>query len=120
EIGHGDEPVVGIREPALMDDQPGVDLAALDRAEDQVVAKLDHLAELGLREPEEQIGRRLAARDRDARVRKRPLFASDDERPDAVPEGRAAPPQAVSVADAARGSEAQLRQLQVAGMRTSA
>jgi hypothetical protein len=66
EVGDLDEAVVGVGEAALVDDQPGVDLTRLDRAEDLVVAQLHHLAVLRVGEPEEQERRRLPAGDRDA------------------------------------------------------
>ena len=50
-----------VGEAALVDDQPGVDLAARDRVEDAVVAQLDDLAERGRREREQQEGRRVEA-----------------------------------------------------------
>ena len=66
EVGDPDEAVVGVGEAALVDDQPGVDLARLDRRQDLVVAQLHHLAVLAVGEPEEQERRRLPAGNRDA------------------------------------------------------
>ena len=117
EVGDGHEPVVGVRETALVDDQAGIDLARGDRGEDSVVAQLDHVAERRCHKAEEQEGRRLAARDGDGPGRKllqRACFARDHERADAVTERSAAPQQPVPIA---RGSshraEAQLRELEL-------
>ena len=45
EVGDRHEPVLAVREAALVDDQAGVHLACDDRVEDPVVAELDHVAE---------------------------------------------------------------------------
>ena len=99
-----------------MDDQARVDLARDDRVEDPVVAQLDHVAERRRREAEEQERRRLAARDGDAPGRcllQRARLARDHERADAVTERGAAPQQPIPVAGRRRGTEAQLRELEL-------
>src|SRR5258706_12682113 len=50
EICHGDQAMVGVRETALVDDEPGVDLTGDDGRENLVVAQLDYVAERGRRE----------------------------------------------------------------------
>ena len=55
--------MIGIREAAFVDDEARVHLAALDGAENAVVAQLDDLAQAGRRELQQPKRRRLSARD---------------------------------------------------------
>ena len=99
EVGNLHQAVLGVGEAALVDDQPGVDLAALDRAEDAVVAHLHHLAEIGRRQPQQPEGGGLAPGDGHPpahRLGQRPRLTGDHQRADAVAERRAAAQQPVA------------------------
>ena len=101
EVGDRHEAVLCVGEAALVDDQPGVHVSRDDRVQDPVVAKLDHVAECGRREPEQQEGSRLAPRHGDATGRRfleRSDLARHHERPDSATQRRAASEQPVAVA----------------------
>ena len=120
EVGDRDEPVLAVREAALVDDQARVDLARDDGLQDPVVAELDDVAERRRRQPEEQERRRLAARHGDApgrRVLERAGLARDHERADAATERGAAAEQPVPVAGGRRRAEAELRELELGARR---
>ena len=76
-----------------------------DRVENAVVAQLDDLSERGRGEPEQQEGRRVEPRHRDAArdgIGQRRGLARDDQRPDAVPERGAGAQRPVAVAERPR------------------
>ena len=111
-----------VGEAALVDDQPGVHVSRDDRVQDPVVAKLDHVAECGRREPEQQEGSRLAPRHGDAAGRRfleRSDLARHHERPDAATQRRAAAEQPVAVAGCRGRPEAELGELELGARRAA-
>ena len=121
EVGNRDEPVLAVREAALVDDQAGVHLARDDGGKDPVVPELEHLAERRRREPEKQEGRRLPTRNGDTprrRLLESACLPRDHQRADATAERGSAPQQPVPLARGRRRAEAQLRELQLAAGRS--
>jgi len=109
------QPVLGIGEARLVDDQARIDLARLDRRHDRVVAHLDP-AHAGRRvEIEQQVRRRPAPGRGDGRVAQlQPLVAGHDQRPHAVPHRAARRQHPPVVGDPSEGVVGHLRDVQLA------
>ena len=113
------EPVRGIREAALVNDQPCVDLAGRHRLQDAVVAQFDDVAELRCGEAQQTEGGGLATGNGHTAVHgllEGRGVACHHERAHTVSECRSTAQHGVAIAHGGKGAHTELREVELPGV----
>ena len=116
------QPVLGVREPALVNDESRVHVTAAHGVQNAIVAHLDHIVELRRGKTEQAIRGGFATGNRHAPthgIGQRHRRARDDERTHAVPECRATAEQAIAVAHGGESPDAEFGEIELAIVRAS-